>query len=129
MLSTRKTNSDTPSCSDAIQTPICPCQHHKSPCHFHYSQLITYTLPQKHLVALKHAVNQIAQRTPVVTTAGQAVLIDEQDILLEAGVEVRFKAQFPNDWVVVAVDVGVDSVHALEDLASQGRERFGEWYA
>lgn len=129
MLSTRKTNNDTPSCSDNVQTPICPCQLPKSPCRFHYLQLITYTVPQKDLVALKHAVNQIAQRTPVVTTAGQAVLIDEQDVLLEAGVEVRLKTQFTNDWVVVAVDVGVDSVHALENLASKRRERLGEGYA
>ena len=45
------------------------------------------------------------------------MLVDEQHVLLEAGVQVRLKAELADDRVVVAVDVRVDAVHALEDLA------------
>jgi hypothetical protein len=54
------------------------------------------------------------------------VLIDEQYILLEAGVEVRFQPQLADDGVVMAVDVGVDTIHALEDLADVRGEGLGE---
>lgn len=57
------------------------------------------------------------------------MLVDEEDVLLEARVEVRFEAELANDGVVVAVDVGVDAVHALEDLADGLGERFGKGYA
>ena len=57
------------------------------------------------------------------------MLVDEQDVLLEAGVEVGLEAQLADDGVVMAVDVGVDAVHALEDLADQGREGLGEGHA
>lgn len=74
------------------------------------------------LVALEHAVHKITQRAPVVSAACQAVLINEEHILLEASVQVRLQAQLPNYGVVVAVDVGVYSVHALENLADKSRE-------
>ena len=48
--------------------------------------------------------------------------------MLEAGVEMWFQAQLDNDWVVVAVDVGVDSVKALEDLTYQGWECLRKGY-
>jgi hypothetical protein len=44
--------------------------------------------------------------------------------MLEACVEMCLKAQFSNYWVVVAVDVGVDSVHSLEYLSNHAREGF-----
>ena len=69
------------------------------------------------LVAAQHAVHQIPQWAPVVLAAGEVVLVDEEHVLLEARVEVRFQAELADDWVVVAVDVGVDAVHAFEDLA------------
>ncbi len=53
------------------------------------------------------------------------MLIDEENILLEASVEMRLQTQLSDHGVVVAVDVGVDTVHALEYLAHQGRE--GLW--
>ena len=59
------------------------------------------------------------------------MLIDEEHIMLEAGVEMRFQAQLDNDGVVVTVDVGIDTVETLEDLADQRGEGFGEgdtWY-
>jgi hypothetical protein len=57
------------------------------------------------------------------------VLIDEEHILLEAGIEVRLQAKLSDDGVVVAVDMGVDTVHALEDLANQRGERLGKGHA
>ena len=29
----------------------------------------------------------------------------------------------------MTIDVGVDTIHALEDLTNHGGEGFGEWYA
>lgn len=57
------------------------------------------------------------------------MLINEEDVLLEAGVQVGFQAELSDDWVMVAVDVRVDTVHALEDLAHKSWERLGEWNA
>ena len=54
------------------------------------------------------------------------MLIDEEHVLLEAGVQMRLQAKLPDDRVVVAVYMGVDSVHALEDLSNKGREGLRE---
>jgi hypothetical protein len=42
---------------------------------------------------------------------------------------VRLQAKLPDDGVVVAVYVSVNTVHALEYLTDQGGERLGERYA
>lgn len=55
------------------------------------------------------------------------MLVNEQDIVLEAGVEVGFKTKFTDDWVMVAVDMRIDTVHALEDLSNHARKRLREW--
>jgi hypothetical protein len=52
------------------------------------------------------------------------MLIHKQDVVLEARIEMWLEAQVHNDRVVVAVDVGVDSVEAFEELAQGGREVF-----
>lgn len=78
------------------------------------------------LVALQHTVDQVTERAPIIPAAGQAMLVNEEDVLLEASVEMRLKPELSNDWVVVAVNVGVDSVHALKDLAHKVGERLGE---
>lgn len=54
------------------------------------------------------------------------MLVDEQDVLLEACIQMRLETELADHGVVVAVNVGVDTVHALEDLADQRWERFGE---
>jgi len=79
-----------------------------------------------HLVAAQHALDQIAQRSPEILAAGQVVLVNEEHVLLEARVQMRLQTELPDDGVVVAVNVSVDTIHALEDLAHQGRERLGE---
>lgn len=81
---------------------------------------------QRCSVAPQHAVHQVAKRAPKVFAARQIVLIDKEHILLEAGVQVWLQPKLADDGVVVAVDVGVDTVHALEDLAHERRERFGK---
>ena len=53
------------------------------------------------------------------------MLINEEDIVLEAGVEVCLEAEFANYWVVMAVYMCVDPVHALEDLSYHAWE--GLW--
>src|SRR3569833_206917 len=78
------------------------------------------------LVAPQHALHKVAEWAPEILAAGQVVLIDEEHVLLEAGIEMRLEPQLSNDGVVMAVFVGVDSVHALEFLLHQGRERLGE---
>lgn len=82
--------------------------------------------PPMTLIALQHAINQISQGTPVVAAAGEAVLVDEQDVLLEACVEMGLEAELADDGIVVAVNVCVDAVHALEDLADESGKRLGE---
>ena len=54
------------------------------------------------------------------------MLVNEQDILLEARVEMGLEAELANHGIVVAVYVCVDTVHALEYLANQSREGLGE---
>lgn len=74
---------------------------------------------KRHLVALEHAVDQVTQWAPEVLPTGKVVLINEENVVLEAGVEMRLQAKLADDWVMVAVDMGVDAVHTLEDLANQ----------
>ena len=49
--------------------------------------------------------------------------------MLEAGVEMGLQTQFNDDRVVVAVDVCIDAVQALEHVADEGGKRLGEGYA
>ena len=81
-----------------------------------------------HSIAFQHTVHQIAQRAPEVFARAlvQPMFINEQDIMLKARIEMRFKSQMHNDWIVMAVDVRVDSVEAFEQLTECGREMFGE---
>jgi hypothetical protein len=46
--------------------------------------------------------------------------------VLEAGVEMGLETQMYDDGVVVAVDMGVDTVQTLEDLAQKTGESFGK---
>lgn len=57
------------------------------------------------------------------------MFVDEQHIVLEAGVQVWLEAEVHNDGVVVAVDVSVDTVQSLEDLAEKTGESLRKWNA
>ena len=92
----------------------------RSPFPSRNSQCHSFVLVQlQSLITLQHAVDQIAQRAPIVlaTTLLETVLINEEDIVLEAGVEMRLQTEMNDDLVVVAVDVCVNAVEALEQLA------------
>lgn len=69
------------------------------------------------LITSKHAFDQFAQRTPIVLSLCQAVLINEENVVLEACVEMWLKTELHDDRVVVAVDVSVDAVETLEHLS------------
>lgn len=54
------------------------------------------------------------------------MLINEEHIVLEARIEVRLQTQLDNDGVVVAVDVRVDAVEALEHVSDERGEGLGK---
>lgn len=54
------------------------------------------------------------------------MLIDEENVVLEAGIQMRLEAQVDDDWVVVTVDVSVDTVEAFEHLPEEAWECFWE---
>lgn len=54
------------------------------------------------------------------------MLINEENIVLEARVQVSLEAKLANDGVVVAVNVSVHTIHALEDLSDHTWERLRE---
>lgn len=64
----------------------------------------------------EHTLDQITQWTPEVLPTCQPMLINEEDVVLEAGVQMGFEAQVNDHGVVVAVNVCIHSVQTLEDL-------------
>jgi len=56
------------------------------------------------------------------------MLIHKQYVMLEARIQVRFEAEVDNDRVVVAIDMGIDAIHAFEDLEEERLERLRERY-
>jgi hypothetical protein len=79
-------------------------------------------------VASQHALHQITQRAPEVLSGAllQSVFINEQDVVLEAGIEMWLETQVNNDRVVMAVNVRVDPIETLENLADRLTEVLGE---
>jgi hypothetical protein len=57
------------------------------------------------------------------------MLIDEENIMLEASVEVGFETELSNNWIMMTINVGVDTIHAFKNLADHARERLGKWHA
>ncbi len=81
------------------------------------------------LITPQHTLHQIPQRAPEILARSlvKPVLIHKQYIMLEARVEMWLKSQMDNDRIVMAIDVCVDPVEALEELAECHREVFREW--
>jgi len=50
------------------------------------------------------------------------VFVDEEDVVLETGVQVRLESQVYHYWVMVAVDMCVNTVEPLENLPQQTGE-------
>jgi hypothetical protein len=57
------------------------------------------------------------------------VLVNEENVMFEASVEVSLKAKLTNDGIMVAIYVGVDTVHPLKYLSDHAGEGFWEWHA
>ena len=57
------------------------------------------------------------------------MLVDEQYVMLEARIEMRLQTQLDDDGVMVAVDVSVDTVEALEHVPDERGKRLREGYA
>jgi len=74
----------------------------------------------------KHVLHQIPERAPEVFATCEVMLVNEQDVVLEAGIKMWLQPEVDNYWVVVAIDVRVDSVESLEELANEGREGLRE---
>jgi hypothetical protein len=55
------------------------------------------------------------------------MLINEQDVVLEAGVEMWLETQMNNDRVVMAIDVRINTVQTLEDLTDSLAKGLGKW--
>jgi hypothetical protein len=67
--------------------------------------------PYLYLIVLQHALHEIAQRSPeVFAPVCKTMLVNEQNVVLEACVQMWLEPQLNDDRVVVAVDVGVDTV-------------------
>lgn len=46
------------------------------------------------------------------------MFINEEDVMLEACIQMRLQTKLNNDWVMVTVDVGVYSIESFEELAN-----------
>lgn len=78
-------------------------------------------------VASQHALHQISQWTKpfgLFSTffVGQTELLYEQDVMLEARVQMCLEPQPSHDTVVVAVNMCVNAIQALEDGSDRGLE-------
>lgn len=55
------------------------------------------------------------------------MLIDKQDVVFEASIEVRLETKVHHYRIVMAIDMSVNTVKALEDLADETGEALREW--
>ena len=56
------------------------------------------------------------------------MLVYEQDVVLEACVQMWFQSELKHDRVVVAVDMRIHSVQPLEHLADESWEGLWKWH-
>jgi hypothetical protein len=80
-------------------------------------------------VTPEHTVYKISQWSPEILSARKVVLINEENVMFEAGVEVSLETKLTNNGIMVTIDVGVDAVHPLENLSNHAGEGFWEWHA
>src|SRR5580700_6343058 len=95
-----------------------------------HAELIPVNYQIHQLVAPEHAIDKITQRTPEIFPTSQVVLVNEKNIVFETGVQMSLQTKLANDGVVVAVDVSIDTVHALEylpDHAWEGLRKRDTW--
>jgi hypothetical protein len=80
-------------------------------------------------VTPEHTVHKISQWSPEILSACKVVLINEENVMFEASVEVSLETKLTNNGIMVTIDVGVDAVHPLENLSNHAGEGFWEWHA
>jgi hypothetical protein len=81
------------------------------------------------LVRLDHHIDQVSHRAPEVASIGQMMFVYKQDIMFEAGIQMRLQSKLYHDRVVVAIDMSVNSEQALENLLDHSWKRLREWNA
>lgn len=54
------------------------------------------------------------------------MLVDEKNVVFEARVQMWFEAEVHHDRVMMTINMGIDSVQPLEELAEEARESLGE---
>lgn len=85
-------------------------------------------MPQPRLPSItpQHTLNQLPQGPkplrPPLPLIREPKLLNKKHVMLKARIQVRLEAQLPDDAVMVAVDVRVDAIQALEDLLDGGAE-------
>ena len=57
------------------------------------------------------------------------MLVNEENVMLEAGVEMRFEAEMNDHGIVMTVDVSVHTIESFEYLSQKRREALGERYS
>ena len=84
-------------------------------------------------ITSQHALDKLSERpkplgflAPLLIR--QIELLDEQHKVLEASVEMRLQSESTHNTVVMAVDVGVDTVQPLEKHLDGLLEAFWEWH-
>ena len=77
-------------------------------------------------IAPQHTLNKLTQWSPIVFSLRQIVLVDKQDIVLETGIEMWLEAELHDHWIVMAVDVSVDTIESLEHLTNGCGKSFWE---
>lgn len=80
-----------------------------------------FTMSSSHLgysITLQHTVNKITQRSPEIfpTSFFQVELVHEQDVVLEACVQMWFKTKMYDNRIVMAIDMCVYSIESFEKL-------------
>jgi len=89
-----------------------------------HARMNTSPFQNTSLITPQHAVDKITQRTPEIFPTSQVVLVNEENIVFETGVQVGLQTKLANNGVVVAVDVSIDTVHSLEYLPNHAWKGF-----
>ena len=78
------------------------------------------------LIAFQHAIHQITERAPEILPTCKTMLVNEEHIVLETCIQMRFESKLDYNRIVMTVDVCVDPVKTFEELSDQGGEGLGE---
>lgn len=77
-------------------------------------------------ITSEHTFHKIAEWSPEVFTTGKTMLVNEENIVLKAGIEMSLQPKFTNHRVVMTVYVCINPVHPLEYLTDHAWEGLGK---